>query len=410
MKLGCALVMLLSAWTTGCQPPQEKEMDHTAPHTFSSDKEFLSRFDSTLVALKLQDDGPQVLVSPKYQAKVFTSGLYEDAEMSFGWINYDAITSAKRDLHMNAYGGESRMWIGPEGGQYAIFFAPETQFSFENWKTPPAIDYEAWEIGSRTDSDVVMRKDARFTNHSGYTFHTVLSRRIGILSGEQIFARLEVEAPGEIKVVGYETINTLTNTGKESWRKESGGLCIWILDMFPPSDSTVVIIPYRQESSYQAIVRSDYFGEIPEERLQVRDGIIMFRADGKERGKLGIPPLRATSLAASIDLVNNVLTITQFDLDTAGLYMNQEWRLHENPYDGDAINSYNDGPLGDGGQLGPFYELESVSPAAFLAPGESLAYTHSVYHFAGDQDRIETLLGRLFGLQIREIENFLTNQ
>jgi hypothetical protein len=59
-----------------------------------------------------------------------------------------------------------------------------------------------------------------------------------------------------------------------------------------------------------------------------------------------------------------------------------------------VVNAYNDGPLEEGGQLGPFYELESVSPAAALKPGESISHIHAVYHFTGDESGLKQLLKR----------------
>ena len=46
-------------------------------------------------------------------------------------------------------------------------------------------------------------------------------------------------------------------------------------------------------------------------------------------------------------------------------YVNSLWEIQDEPFRGDVVNSYNDGKLEDGTQLGPFYELESSSPAAF---------------------------------------------
>ncbi|MDG2385208.1 MAG: hypothetical protein P8N76_26290 [Pirellulaceae bacterium] len=48
------------------------------------------------------------------------------------------------------------------------------------------------------------------------------------------------------------------------------------------------------------------------------------------------------------------------------------WKLQDQPYAGDVINSYNDGPLELGKPgLGPFYELETSSRAAALGPGKA---------------------------------------
>jgi hypothetical protein len=78
------------------------------------------------------------LFHPKYQAKVFTSTPGDGS--SFGWINYKAF-DAEPDPHMNAYGGENRIWLGPEGGPFSLFFARGFEMSFANWKIPGRIRY-----------------------------------------------------------------------------------------------------------------------------------------------------------------------------------------------------------------------------------------------------------------------------
>ena len=71
-----------------------------------------------------------------------------------------------------------------------------------------------------------------------------------------------------------------------------------------------------------------------------------------------------------------------------------------NEVSGDAVNAYNDGPLANGTQMGPFYELESVSPAAFLKPGQSLAAHHSVFHFTGPEASLDKICRQLLGVPI----------
>ena len=48
-------------------------------------------------------------------------------------------------------------------------------------------------------------------------------------------------------------------------------------------------------------------------------------------------------------------------------YVNGQWGPQEDPFAGDVINSYNDGPVEDGSIMGPFYEIETSSPGG-LAP------------------------------------------
>jgi hypothetical protein len=176
--------------------------------------------------------------------------------------------------------------------------------------------------------------------------------------------------------------------------------------MFPPSDSTVVMIPYRKDLKGE-VATTDYFGEIPADRITLKDGLLLFKADGKARGKLGLSPARAKNIAGSYDAINRILTVALFDVDPGAVYLNQEWNTEADPFKGDAINAYNDGPLEDGSQMGPFYEIESVSPAAFLKVGETLTHEHSVFHFSGDAKSLNSLTKILFGKELHEITQML---
>jgi hypothetical protein len=73
-----------------------------------------------VIVLQTNDTSARVVVSPKYQGKVFTSTAGGQFGQSFGWINYKAF-AAPLDSHMNAYGGENRLWLGPEGGPFPCF-------------------------------------------------------------------------------------------------------------------------------------------------------------------------------------------------------------------------------------------------------------------------------------------------
>ncbi|HEY5326688.1 MAG TPA: DUF6786 family protein [Mucilaginibacter sp.] len=71
---------------------------------------------------------------------------------------------------------------------------------------------------------------------------------------------------------------------------------------------------------------------------------------------------------------------------------------------GDAVNAYNDGPLVNGTQMGPFYEIESVSPAAFLKPNEALSHKHSVFHFIGDKAELNQIALKTLGISLQGIQ------
>jgi hypothetical protein len=390
--------LLVALLFGSCSMPNEFK-----PGSFGSDRRFLQQQDSGLIILKRGD--ARVIVSPKYQGKVFTSSAAGDTGTSFGWIHYKAF-DGPLDAHMNAYGGENRLWLGPEGGKFSLFFPKGSKMEFANWKTPAPFDSEPWTVTNLSDSDVALRKDMQLVNYAGVRLSLSIKRMIGLLNREGVNFNLGLDAnTSSVSVVGYLTVNVLINTGTEAWTDSSGMPCIWMLDMFNPSPATTVVIPYSSgagDTSKPAT--TDYFGEIPSDRIKFVDGVVYFKADGQSRGKLGIHPLRENQVAGSYDAVKHVLTIILFDIDPSAKFLNQEWNTQKPPFSGDAVNAYNDGPLADGSQMGPFYELESVSPAAFLAPGQFLMHKHLVFHFTGSEAGLDTVSRKVLGVSINQIK------
>ena len=107
--------------------------------TFGEDAAFLSRH-TPLVVLSDRAGKSKVAVAPAWQGRVMTSTADGDGGRGYGWINRDLISSGKLQEHINVFGGEDRFWLGPEGGQFSIFFAHGAPFDLEHWFTPAAID------------------------------------------------------------------------------------------------------------------------------------------------------------------------------------------------------------------------------------------------------------------------------
>lgn len=376
-------------------------MQNKTEGSYAYDLAFLQKHDSVIV---LESGETEVIVSPKYQAKVFTST--NDGINSFGWIHYSAF-DGPLDPHMNAYGGENRLWLGPEGNRFSLFFEKGKQQIFANWKTPAAFDSEPWEVTAKSASMVSLHKDMQLVNYAGTEFSLSVTRTITVLDRPEIDALLNIQMDADVKTVGYATQNKLINTGNFAWDTATGMPCLWMLDMLKPSDHTTVVIPHRADPEPAT---TDYFGKIPGDRIKLENNILFFKADGKSRGKLGIHPGVAKNVAGSYDANKKILTITLFDVNNVANYLNQEWNTTKHPLSGDAVNAYNDGPLADGKQMGPFYEIESVSPAAFLKPQESLTHNHAVFHFTGSEESLNAIAQKVLSVSLIQIKSAFNNQ
>jgi len=377
--------------------------DTSGKGTFAYDLKFLKAKDDSIVVLKSDAGTSQLIVSPKYQAKVFTSTANGNNGHSFGWVNYKEFDLKTPDPHMNGFGGEDRLWMGPEGSKFALFFKPGMAMTVDKWHTPAAIDHEPWKLDSAGSKSASLSKTTTLQNYAGTELNIKLNRNIHILENADIQQMLGIALDTTVKAVAFSTVNSITNTGTTAWDKTTGAPCLWNLDMFTPSPSVVIVVPYEQNTTGK-IATTDYFGQIPPDRVKMNNGTLFFKADGKSRGKLGMPPNRIKKYAGSYDAANNVLTLITYDFDTKDTYLNQEWKTDKDPFIGDAVNAYNDGPLANGTQMGPFYEIESVSPAAFLKPNETLTHKHSVFHFTGNKDKLNDIAMKTLGVSLKDIQ------
>jgi hypothetical protein len=374
---------------------------------FGEDLTFLKKH-TDIVVLTSKEGQAKVAVAPAWQGRVMTSSAEGDSGYSFGWINRKLIASGKEQLHINARGGEDRFWLGPEGGQFSIFFAKGAPFDLEHWFTPAPIDTMRYQLFSQSIDKALFTASFSLTNYSGTRFEIKVDRQVRILDSAEAWGKLGVNPNTNVKLVAYETNNEIANRGKTPWTKETGLLSIWILGMFNPSPVTTIVVPIRKgpESEMGAKVTSDYFGPIPAEQLVVKDDIIYFSGDGKFRSKIGVSPKRSKGVLGSYDANNKVLTVVQFSQPTNVTdYVNSLWKLQDNPFSGDAANSYNDGPPAPGAKpLGPFYELESSSPAIRLDPGISLIHLHRTIHLTGAESDLDAVALAVFGISLSEIK------
>ncbi|HEY6553022.1 MAG TPA: DUF6786 family protein, partial [Vicinamibacteria bacterium] len=285
--VGWTLLATLVATTAGAE-------------TFGEAVSFLKKR-TPVVVLADAKTGARVAVCPDLQGRVMTSAAGGDAGASFGWINRELLTSGKKDPHFNAYGGEDRFWLGPEGGQFALFFKKGSAFDLAHWFTPPAIDTEPYPVEEQSERQVSFRKKMTLTNYSGATFDVNLRRVVRLLPEADAWARVGRAPEATVSVVAFESENRITNAGANPWRKETGLVSVWILGMFEPSPTTTVVVPFKpgSEATLGPKVNDAYFGKVPGDRLSLRAGVAFFKADGLHRSKIGVRPERARPILGS---------------------------------------------------------------------------------------------------------------
>ena len=97
--------------------------------TYGDDIAFLRKHTRII---ELGQGDSKLAVAPAWQGRVMTSTAKGSTAHGFGWIGREAVklgilpedqrTGLNRHIHV--FGGEERLWLGPEGGRFALFFPP----------------------------------------------------------------------------------------------------------------------------------------------------------------------------------------------------------------------------------------------------------------------------------------------
>lgn len=141
-------LFVLAITATGCSNDDKQDKTtadvQLSKGSYGYDAAFLKKNSVDIIELKNGD--AKVLLSAAYQGRVITSTASGDSGASYGWINYNLISSGEKKKQFNPIGGEERFWLGPEGGQYSIYFSKGDSFNIKNWQVPPLIDTEKFDV------------------------------------------------------------------------------------------------------------------------------------------------------------------------------------------------------------------------------------------------------------------------
>ncbi len=369
--------------------------------TFEETRKLLESAGLETITLRSAKGAGCILIAPDLSARIMAVSMNGEKGENFGFVKPEAIANRGKDPQFNAYGGALRWWVGPEGGQYGVAFPPGTRnFDLDSWYISEEYNGKSFAVAyprQGAGTSALMGADCSIENASGTRFHIGTTIRVSLLENplEQSGVRGKNR---RVKHLGYLCETTFENISAVPMRKETGLVSIWLLGMYVAGPRTFVIAPFERKGT-GTIVTDTYFSAdgIGGDRLMIRErgGYLVFRADAKERSKIGLSRSRASNTIASIDLSRNLFTVWQFPIRRRMPYVNSLWEHQKRPYAGDVTNSYN-----DDGNFGNLYELECSSHALALAPHERFCFPLEIHHYSGPQEALFRIADRLLGRKI----------
>ncbi len=321
-----------------------------------------------------------------------TSAMRPEAP-GFGLVYREAISGRHVERGFNNFGGEDRLWFAPEGGPWGLFFEPGQPQELANWFVPAAMDGTPRRIAAQDATSITFHDRIALKNVKGAAFDLDIERRIDALSRREIAALLEaVPLPDGLEVVGFRSTNMVQELSTRRLGDDAV-IAPWVLGQFKPSARTEVLFPFQGDAS---VLKRDYFGEVPAERLAVRlfpeggGGVARFKADAQLRSKIGVSAAGATGWVGAFDSLRHVLTLVHHTVAPSDAKVPDCNWLDPNPRaaKGDVVTSYNHG------QEPRFFELESIGAALAPGPLASVVHVHTTLHLSGDAATLVALAKR----------------
>lgn len=366
-------------------------------NSFSSLKRFIEKYHSIIT---LHQQNTALILSPNLQGRVLFGTPNINRDLAIGWINPDLFQKGIFTPHISPYGGADRFWLAPEAGQFALFFKKDEPFDYQHWQTPKPLDETPFQLVKTSKNKAHFKANFTLENYAGFFFNIEVNRWVTLFNQSTIEKELNIKIPSKISALGYASKNKITNAGKVSWSKKNGLISIWILGMFEANSTATAIIPYQKELN----LNTNYFNTLPPERIKILPNHVLFRVDGALKSKIGLLPQSALNVLGSYDAQNNCLTIIKYSLTKSKNYPNSLWQHQKNPFGGDVINVYNDGPNEDGTILGPYFELETTSATKTLAPQKSIHHTHATFHFVGSFEELNRISKNILHFDLNNLK------
>jgi hypothetical protein len=373
---------------------------------FDETRKLLESNGMTSVTLRDEKGKGCLLIAPDLSARIMAVSMDGEKGENFGFVETKSVANRGKDPQFNPYGGALRWWPGPEGGQFGLAFPPGTKdFTLDSWHISEDYNGKRFEVAypqSGEGTSALMGSEFSIENASGTRLHIGVESRISLLDDplgtKSRGARKGKTRKASSEHFGYLVETTFENLSNEPMRKETGLVSIWMLGMYEAGPKAFVVAPFERKGT-GTIVTDTYFSPdgISADRLVVSEkaGYLLFRADARERSKIGLSRSRAANTIGSIDFTRRLLTVWKFPIRRRMPYVNSLWEHQTRPYAGDITNSYN-----DDGNFGNFYELECSSHALALEPRERFCFPLEIHHYRRPRAQLCELANKLLGRRI----------
>lgn len=359
--------------------------------SFKQDLGLIKQYENPVI-LHSVDMSDQLIISPRFQSRIMTSSASGMDGVSNGWLDYNVIKSGEGNP-----GGEDRFSLAPIGSRFSLYYPKGNRFAPELWRVPKALTQGTYPVVTQTRDSANFSTSLEVQNMQGTQFNLLLEREVQLYSDEEIDQLLGITLPPALARIGFSSTNKLTNKGS-NWHPRNGLVTIWILGTFQGTQNTLVMIP-TESPQHDSRVHT-YLNTIHQDRLVQTENLVVLRADGRYRSKIGINKWLTKSTLVSYSPELSRLTLIKFSFRMADNY---PISFEENTPDetlGDVTNVYNhDGQS----ETEAFYELETSAEMKPLKQNESVLHIHQTFHIFGEQAELDGISQAILGRPLSEI-------
>lgn len=372
------------------------------------------------VVLTGRDGNRVVVVTPGLVGRVLCTGFDGVGGPTASWIDEGQLRKGATPPAPGArwanFGGEERVWFGPEGGRFGLFFPPGQEQKHANYLVPEAMNSLAYQVehGPGVATSVMFSAAVHLVNYQDRPIDLQVTRQVEVLD----WCPFTLGLDNEVEFVGFQSRTYVKNAGVRALTRQTGTACVWTLGIHPAREHSVVVLPFRggPDAEWGEPLLTEYLktgtvdfshipaGRRPSDYWAVKPRCALIKASGSAQNKLEMSPQRTLGRMAAVDLTGGTLTAVEFPTYPELDYCAPFWVPYAgDPFRGSALSVF---VLGRWHGVEPFFELECFSPALFLHPGQEYCHMSRTWHLRGDKAALAAACERSFFADFRAIEAF----